>query len=93
MYNTLDPNDVTAPPQQYALADQNYTLNCSSIIQGSFISWHRNTAILASGQPLTLYSVQLSDEGMYECRVSVQGARIMKSVQLNVIGKPLFETP
>ena len=82
-----DPNDITAPPQQYALAGQNYTLQCSLIIQGSFISWHRNGAIHASGRPLTLPSVQLLDEGMYECRVSVQGARIMKSVQLNVIGK------
>ena len=82
----VDPNDVTAPPQQYALAVQSYTLQCSSIIQGSFIAWLRSTVILSSGQPLTISSVQLSDEGMYECRVSVMGTSITKPIQLNVIG-------
>ena len=84
----VDPNDVTAPPQQYthALADQSYTLQCSSIIQGHFIAWLRHTVILSPGQPLTISSVQLSDEGTYECCVSVMGASITKPIQLNVIG-------
>ena len=84
----VDPNDVTAPPQQYlhALADQSYTLQCSSIIQGHFIAWLRNTVILSPGQSLTISSVQLSDEGTYKCRISVMGASITKPIQLNVIG-------
>ena len=34
----VDPNYITAPPQQYALADQSYTPQRSSIIQGTLHS-------------------------------------------------------
>ena len=47
--------------------------------------WLQNTNILSSG-PLIISSIQLSDERIYKCRVSVKGARIEKPVQLNVIG-------
>ena len=36
---------------------------------------------------LTLQSVQLSHEGEYMCRVSIQGASFEKPIQLNVLGK------
>ena len=50
--------------------------------------WLQNTNILSSG-PLIISSIQLSDEGIYKCRVSVKGARIEKPVQLNVIGNQI----
>ena len=84
----IDPNDITALPQQYALIDESYTLQCTSIIKGAFISWLQNDELLSFG-PLKISSVQLSDEGIYECRVSVIGARTDKPVQLNVIGNQI----
>ena len=44
--------------------------------------------ILSPG-PLTIPFAQLSDEGIYRCRVSVKGAGIEKPVQINVIGKQI----
>ena len=81
-----DPNDVIAPPQQSALIGRNYTLDCTSNIVGVFISWQRDGQQASTG-PLMIPSVQLSDEGMYDCRVSINGASISKPVQFNVIGK------
>ena len=88
-HNNPDPNDVIAPPRQFALIGQSYTLNCSSLIANPFISWLHNDADV----PPTIPSVQLSDEGMYVCRVSVNGASIEKSVQFNVIGKIMITIP
>ena len=82
-----DPNDITVPSQQYALVGESYTLNCSSVIQGAFISWLQNDMLLPSR---VLSSIQLSDEGTYNCRVSIMGARIEKPVRLNVIGKRYY---
>ena len=59
------------------------------MIANSFISWLHNGADVPSAIP----SVQLSDEGMYVCRVSVNGASIEKPVQFNVIGKILHVIP
>ena len=83
----IDPNDTIALPQQYALAGQSYTLQCTSIIEEIFISWLQNDELISSG-PLTISSVQLSDEGIYKCCVSVIGtmAGFEKPIQLNVIG-------
>ena len=89
---TSDPNDVIAPPQQSALIGQSYTLDCSSDIDGVFISWQRDGQQASTG-PLTISSVQLSDEGMYDCRVSINGASISKPVQFNVIGKMITIIP
>ena len=82
-----DPNDVIAPPQQSALIGRNYTLDCSSDIEGVFISWQRDDEQALSAAPLTISSVQLSHEGLYNCRASTNGASISKPVQFNVIGK------
>ena len=90
---TSDPNDVIAPPQQFALIGQSYTLDCSSDIEGVFISWQRDGQQDLSPAPLTISSVQLSDEGMYDCRVSINGASISKRVQFNVIGKMITIIP
>ena len=79
----LDPNDITAPTQQFALIGQSYTLECDSVIKNAIISWLQNNMFVPSH---VLSSVELSDERMYECRVSVMGASIEKPVQLNVIG-------
>ena len=81
-----DPNDVIAPPQQYTLINHSYTLNCSLLIADSFISWLHNGADV----PSTIPSVQLSDEGLYVCRVSINGASLEKPVQFGVIGKILL---
>ena len=90
---TSDPNDVIAPPQQSSLIGQSYTLDCSSDIEGVFISWQRDRQQAPSAAPLTISSVQLSDEGMYDCRVSINGASINKRVQFSVIGKIVVVIP
>ena len=86
----LDPNDITAPTQQFALIGQSYTLQCNSIIKDAFISWRQNNNMFLPSHVLS--SVELSDERTYECRVSVMGASIKKPVQLNVIGIQLIIT-
>lgn len=85
---TLDPNDITAPPQQYALVGQNYTLLCNTSLANSFISSGR-TGQLRAGT-LTIKSIQLQDEGVYSCRVTVMAASIEKTIQLTVISKPIL---
>ena len=85
---SIDPNDITTPPQQYTFVGHDYTLQCSSDIADSFISWLRDGQLLSSGT-LTISSVQLSNEGVFKCRVSILGASFEKPVQLNIVGEDL----
>ena len=86
--HTSDPNDVIAPPKQYALIGQPYTFQCSSVIpnQMSFVSWLRSGGTGTLDLRITS-SAQLSDEGEYICRVSVLDTSLEMSVQLGVVGK------
>ena len=83
-----DPNDVIVPPKQYALIGQPYTFNCSSVIpnQMSFVSWLRSGETGSILDLLITSSAQLSDEGVYICRVSVLDTSFEMPVQVGVVG-------
>lgn len=84
-----DPDDINAPPVQYALYGSSYAMQCGVEDDSALVSW-----VTAGGDDLgrgalLMQNVSLADEGDYECEVyfSYSDVRMTKSVHLYVISK------
>ena len=85
-----DPEDINAPPKQYALRGSAHTLQCNtSIDEQALISWYAANGTKLADGPYHIPNVSLTDEGEYECRVYFDNNDVLmnKPVSLFVIGR------
>ena len=85
-----DTSQIIIPPHQYAILNSSYTLQCYSLVYSINSSWSTE---FNSSDGITNYvtnsltNVQLSNEGQYQCNVTLYGVSKLFNTTLHVLSK------